>query len=263
MDHIARYEEWLAAAELTADERARLTAMTDEEKKESFWAPLEFGTAGMRGVIDLGVNRMNRFTVGRATKGLADYVCSLGEDAKKRGVVIARDTRRKSDEFAVLTAKILAANGIRVYLFEDVRPVPMCSFAIRLLGAEAGVMITASHNPKVYNGYKVYGADGAQMSPESTDKVVEFIDKTPYFGIKTLDADFTAESVKGLDDAEVLALVRECFAWMAVYTGEIPGASERECGNYRMMDPAAARREAAAMLPVLERLDAEHLRYDA
>ena len=161
----------------------------------------------MRGVIDLGVNRMNRFTVGRATKGLADYVCSLGEDAKKRGVVIARDTRRKSDEFAVLTAKILAANGIRVYLFEDVRPVPMCSFAIRLLGAEAGVMITASHNPKVYNGYKVYGADGAQMSPESTDKVVEFIDKTPYFGIKTLDADFTAESVKGLDNAEVAPFV--------------------------------------------------------
>lgn len=207
MDHIARYAEWLAAAELTADERARLIAMTDEEKKESFWAPLEFGTAGMRGVIDLGVNRMNRFTVGRATKGLADYVCSLGEDAKKRGVVIARDTRRKSDEFAVLTAKILAANGIRVYLFEDIRPVPMCSFAIRLLGAEAGVMITASHNPKVYNGYKVYGADGAQMSPESTDKVVEFIDKIPYFGIKTLDADFTAESVKGLDDAEVAPFV--------------------------------------------------------
>ena len=207
MDFLERYEQWLSASELTDDERARLSAMTDAEKKECFWAPLEFGTAGMRGVIDLGVNRMNRFTVGRATKGLADYICSLGEDAKKRGVVIARDTRRKSDEFAVLTAKILAANGIRAYLFEDVRPVPMCSFAIRHLKAEAGVMITASHNPKIYNGYKVYGADGAQMSPESTDKVVEFIDKTPYFGIKTLDADFTAESVKGLDNAEVAPFV--------------------------------------------------------
>ena len=137
--------------------------MIEEEKKECFWAPLEFGTAGMRGIIDLGVNRMNRFTVGRATKGLADCICSLGGDAKERGVVIARDTRRKSGEFAVLTAKILAANGIRVYLYEDVRPVPMCSFAVRKLGAEAGVMITASHNPKAYNGYKVYGADGAQM----------------------------------------------------------------------------------------------------
>ena len=201
MEYTERYNEWLAAAELTADERARLRSMTEEEKKECFWAPLEFGTAGMRGIIDLGVNRMNRFTVGRATKGLADYICSLGGDAKERGVVIARDTRRKSGEFAVLTAKILAANGIRVYLYEDVRPVPMCSFAVRKLGAEAGVMITASHNPKVYNGYKVYGADGAQMSPESTDKVVGFIEKTPYFGIKSLDADFTEDSVRGLDGA--------------------------------------------------------------
>ena len=201
MDYTERYNEWLAAAELTADERERLRSMTEEEKKECFWAPLEFGTAGMRGIIDLGVNRMNRFTVGRATKGLADYICSLGGDAKERGVVIARDTRRKSGEFAVLTAKILAANGIRAYLYEDVRPVPMCSFAVRKLGAEAGVMITASHNPKVYNGYKVYGADGAQMSPESTDKVVGFIEKTPYFGIKSLDADFTEDSVRGLDGA--------------------------------------------------------------
>ena len=201
MEYTERYNEWLAAAELTADERARLRSMTEEEKKECFWAPLEFGTAGMRGIIDLGVNRMNRFTVGRATKGLADYICSLGGDAKERGVVIARDTRRKSGEFAVLTAKILAANGIRAYLYEDVRPVPMCSFAVRKLGAEAGVMITASHNPKAYNGYKVYGADGAQMSPESTDKVVGFIEKTPYFGIKSLDADFTEDSVKGLDGA--------------------------------------------------------------
>ena len=203
MEYTERYNEWLAAAELTADERERLRSMTEEEKKECFWAPLEFGTAGMRGIIDLGVNRMNRFTVGRATKGLADYICSLGGDAKERGVVIARDTRRKSGEFAVLTAKILAANGIRAYLYEDVRPVPMCSFAVRKLGAEAGVMITASHNPKVYNGYKVYGADGAQMSPESTDKVVGFIDKTPYFGIKSLDADFTEDSVKGLDGVDV------------------------------------------------------------
>ena len=201
MEYTERYNEWLAAAELTADERERLRSMTEEEKKECFWAPLEFGTAGMRGIIDLGVNRMNRFTVGRATKGLADYICSLGGDAKERGVVIARDTRRKSGAFAVLTAKILAANGIRAYLYEDVRPVPMCSFAVRKLGAEAGVMITASHNPKAYNGYKVYGADGAQMSPESTDKVVGFIEKTPYFGIKSIDADFTEDSVKGLDGA--------------------------------------------------------------
>ena len=207
MGYLENYDSWKASEELTEKERARLLAMTDEEKKECFWAPLEFGTAGMRGVIDLGVNRMNRFTVGRATKGLADYITSLGEAAMKRGVVIARDTRRKSDEFAVLTAKILAGCGIRAYLYEDVRPVPMCSFAVRALGAEAGVMITASHNPKIYNGYKVYGPDGAQMSPESTDKVVGYISKTPYFGIKKIDADFDAESVKGLDGVEVAPLV--------------------------------------------------------
>ena len=149
MDYRENYRAWLASEELTDAEKARVKSMTDDEIKECFWAPLEFGTAGMRGIIDMGVNRMNRFTVGRATQGLADYVCSLGEDAKKRGVVIARDTRRSSDEFAVLTAGILAANGIRAYLFEDVRPVPMCSFAVRELGAEAGVMITASHNPKI------------------------------------------------------------------------------------------------------------------
>ena len=200
MDYRENYRAWLASEELTDAEKARVKSMTDDEIKECFWAPLEFGTAGMRGIIDIGVNRMNRFTVGRATQGLADYVCSLGEDAKKRGVVIARDTRRSSDEFAVLTAGILAANGIRAYLFEDVRPVPMCSFAVRELGAEAGVMITASHNPKIYNGYKVYGADGAQMSPESTDKVVAFIDKTPYFGIKCANGGITPESVKGLDN---------------------------------------------------------------
>lgn len=208
MDYLERYENWLSEEELTAAERERLASMTEEEKKESFWAPLEFGTAGMRGIIDLGVNRMNRFTVGRATKGLADYISSLGEEAKKRGVVIACDTRRFSKDFAVLTAKVLAANGVQAYLFEDVRPVPMCSFAVRELGAEAGVMITASHNPKVYNGYKVYGSDGAQMSPESTDKVVEFIDKTPYFGIKQVAADFTPDSVKGLDDVCVADCVK-------------------------------------------------------
>lgn len=207
MDYIERYAEWLAADELTAAERERLVAMTEDEKKESFWAPLEFGTAGMRGIIDLGVNRMNRFTVGRATKGLADYISSLGADAKKRGVVIAYDTRRFSKDFAVLTAKVLAANGVQAYLYEDVRPVPMCSFAVRALGAEAGVMITASHNPKVYNGYKVYGSDGAQMSPESTDKVVEFIDKTPYFGINTIDDGLTPDSIKGLDGVKAADFV--------------------------------------------------------
>lgn len=207
MDYIESFNLWRAADELTAEEKNRLDSMTDEEKKECFWAPLEFGTAGMRGVIDLGTNRMNRFTVARATKGLADYLVSLGDAAKKAGVVIACDTRRYSKDFAVLSAKVLAANGVRAYLYEDVRPVPMCSFAIRRLGAAAGIMITASHNPRIYNGYKVYGDDGAQLSPEGTLKVVEFIEKTPYFGINTLKCDVTPESIKGLDGKEAAPFI--------------------------------------------------------
>lgn len=117
-------------------------------KKEMFFCPLQFGTAGMRGVLDLGTNRMNVFTVRRATKGLAEYIKTLGEEAMQRGVVISYDTRRFSSEFSIEVAKVLAQNNINAYLFDTVHPVPMCSFAIRRLNAIAGVMITASHNPK-------------------------------------------------------------------------------------------------------------------
>ena len=203
MNYLESFNEWLNSDELTAEDKARLLELGEDEKKEMFFGPLEFGTAGMRGVLDLGTNRMNVWTVKRATKGLADYVCTLGEEAKKRGVVISYDTRRFSSEFAIRVAKVLSANGVNSYLFEDVRPVPMCSFAIRHLNAIAAVMITASHNPKIYNGYKVYGDDGAQMSPESTDKVVEFIAKTPYFGVKEADVKMCAKCIKGLDNEKL------------------------------------------------------------
>ncbi len=203
MDYQSRYEEWLASDEVSAEDKQRLAELSEEEKKEAFYAPLAFGTAGMRGVLDVGINRMNVFTVRRATKGLADYINTLGEEAAKRGVVISYDTRKYSSEFAIEAAKVLSANGIKAYLYEFVRPVPICSFAIRHLNAIAGIMITASHNPKIYNGYKFYGDDGAQMSPESTDKVVEFIDKTPYFGIKTANAELCAKRIKGLDNQRI------------------------------------------------------------
>ena len=203
MDFEKSFLQWLASSELTDDDKARLASLTQEEKKEMFYCPLQFGTAGMRGVLDLGTNRMNVFTVKRATQGLACYIKTLGATAMERGVVISYDTRRFSSEFAIKVAKVLAANGINAFLFDTVHPVPMCSFAIRHLGAIAGVMITASHNPKIYNGYKVYGEDGAQMSPESTDKVVEFIDKTPYFGINEVDVNLTADNIKGLDNQKV------------------------------------------------------------
>ena len=200
MTYQESFNEWLASDELSAEDKARLQELDEAEKKEMFFGPLEFGTAGMRGVLDLGTNRMNVWTVKRATKGLADYIRTLGAEAMRRGVVISYDTRRFSSEFAIRVAKVLSANGINSYLFEDVRPVPMCSFAIRHLNAIAAVMITASHNPKIYNGYKVYGDDGAQMSPESTDKVVEFIAKTPYFGVKEADVKLCAKCIKGLDN---------------------------------------------------------------
>lgn len=203
MDFEKTFLQWLASNELTDADKARLASLTQEEKKEMFYCPLQFGTAGMRGVLDLGTNRMNVFTVKRATQGLARYIKTLGAKAMERGVVISYDTRRFSSEFAIKVAKVLAANGINAFLFDTVHPVPMCSFAIRHLGTIAGVMITASHNPKIYNGYKVYGEDGAQMSPESTDKVVEFIDKAPYFGINEVDVNLTADNIKGLDNQKV------------------------------------------------------------
>ena len=203
MDYQSSYTQWLTSDEVSAEDKARLASLSEEEKKEAFYCPLQFGTAGMRGVLDVGTNRMNTFTVRRATKGLAEYIKTLGSEAMQRGVVISYDTRKYSSEFSIEVAKVLAKNGVKAYLFDTVHPVPMCSFAIRHLRAIAGVMITASHNPKIYNGYKVYGEDGAQMSPESTDKVVEFIDKTPYFGIEEENVVLTADNIKGLDNVEV------------------------------------------------------------
>ena len=203
MSYQSSYTQWLTSDEVSAEDKARLASLSEEEKKEAFYCPLQFGTAGMRGVLDVGTNRMNAFTVRRATKGLAEYIKTLGSEAMQRGVVISYDTRKYSSEFSIEVAKVLAKNGVNAYLFDTVHPVPMCSFAIRHLRAIAGVMITASHNPKIYNGYKVYGEDGAQMSPESTDKVVEFIDKTPYFGIEEENVVLTADNIKGLDNVEV------------------------------------------------------------
>lgn len=203
MDYQSSYTQWLTSDEVSAEDKVRLASLSEEEKKEAFYCPLQFGTAGMRGVLDVGTNRMNTFTVRRATKGLAEYIKTLGSEAMQRGVVISYDTRKYSSEFSIEVAKVLAKNGVNAYLFDTVHPVPMCSFAIRRLRAIAGVMITASHNPKIYNGYKVYGEDGAQMSPESTDKVVEFIDKTPYFGIEEENVVLTADNIKGLDNVEV------------------------------------------------------------
>ena len=173
------YEKWLNDARLCEEAKHELTAIASDEKEKEyrFGGELEFGTAGMRGIIGYGMNMMNVYTVMRATQGLSEYIATLPEEDRRKGVVISYDTRRNSQVFAKAAASVLAKNGIKAYLFDDVHPVPMLSYAVRYLGTIAGIMVTASHNPKEYNGYKVYGEDGAQMSPEATAEVVKFISK--------------------------------------------------------------------------------------
>ncbi len=202
MDYQSVYRQWLENPALCEEGRAELESIKGDAKaiEYRFGAELEFGTAGMRGIIGYGTNMMNVYTVRRATQGLAEYVKSLGEAAMKRGVVISYDTRRKSDVFARAAAGVLAANGIVAYLFGDVHPVPMLSYSVRKLGTVAGIMITASHNPKEYNGYKVYGEDGAQMSPEATAVVVGFIEKiSDYFSVAEADNGFIREVPDSVD----------------------------------------------------------------
>ena len=173
------YKSWLDSNKLNEKEIKELVEIEKDEKEIEyrFGKDLEFGTAGMRGIIGLGTNMMNVYTVKRATQGLAEYIKTLGEKAMSKGVVISYDTRRMSFEFAYASAIVLATNGIKTYIFNDVHPVPMLSYAVRELKTVAGIMITASHNPKEYNGYKVYGEDGAQMSPEATAEVVKYIEE--------------------------------------------------------------------------------------
>ena len=177
--HVERYNSWINSSKLCEKELKELKDIETNEKEIEyrFGKDLEFGTAGMRGLIGLGTNMMNLYTVKRATQGLAEHIKALGKHAMDKGVVISYDTRRMSYEFAVASAIVLVSNGIKAYLFGDVHPVPMLSYAVRELETSAGIMITASHNPKEYNGFKVYGEDGAQMSPEATAEVVKYIDK--------------------------------------------------------------------------------------
>ena len=186
MDYIRNYQLWLK--DDLARQELNLIEGDEKEIEYRFGAELKFGTAGMRGLIGMGTNMINVYTVKRATKGLAEYIKTLGEKAMKRGVVISYDTRRNSNVFAMATAGVLMKNGINVRIFASPSPVPMLSYAVRSFKAVAGVMITASHNPKEYNGYKVYGEDGAQMSPEATAVVVDYIEKiTDYFSVKACE----------------------------------------------------------------------------
>lgn len=170
MNYLEEYKKWCESPEFDEETKQELLAIKGNEKEieDRFYQELEFGTAGLRGIIGAGINRMNQYTVGKATQGLANYIVEQGTQDK--GVAISYDSRKMSKEFSKQTALILCANGIKAYLFENLRPVPELSFAVRELGCTAGVMITASHNPPKYNGYKVYWDDGAQIvSPRDKD----------------------------------------------------------------------------------------------
>lgn len=175
MTYTENYQNWLDFAGLPDYLREELLAMDEKTKEDAFYTNLEFGTAGMRGVIGAGTNRINVYVVRQATEGLAKLIETKGEDVKKRGVAIAYDSRHFSPEFAFESAQVLAKHGIKAYVFESLRPTPELSFAVRHLGTFAGIMVTASHNPAPFNGYKVYGEDGGQMPPADADALTDFI----------------------------------------------------------------------------------------
>ncbi len=190
MDYKKVYEEWLTNPYFDETTKEELRSIKDNENeiKERFYAELEFGTAGLRGIIGAGLNRMNVYTVRKATQGLTNYIAKVG--GKEKGVAIAYDSRRMSPEFADVAALCLAANGIKAYVFESLRPTPELSYAVRKLGCIAGINITASHNPPEYNGYKVYWEDGAQITPPHDKGIMEEVKAVTDFNtVKTMTKD--------------------------------------------------------------------------
>jgi len=185
MDYKQVYKQWLNDDYFDENTRNELKAIENDEKeiKERFYKNLEFGTGGLRGIIGAGTNRMNIYTVSKATQGLANYIAIAGDDAKKKGVAIAYDSRRMSPEFAETAALVLNGNGIKTYLFDELRPTPVLSFAVRHLGCIAGIVVTASHNPPEYNGYKVYWSDGAQVPPPYDAEIIDEVNKITDFKV--------------------------------------------------------------------------------
>ncbi len=200
MNYIQQKDKWLNSSFVDDKTKEQIMALDEKELEESFYRCLEFGTAGLRGVLGAGTNRMNIYTVRHATQGLAEFIKAKGKNEMAKGVAISYDSRHCSRLFAEETAKVLGANGIKVLLSDSLRPVPELSFAVRHFGTVAGVMITASHNPAKYNGYKVYGEDGGQMPPENAGIVLDYINKTDIF-----------EDVKisDLEELKAKGLVRE------------------------------------------------------
>ena len=231
------YEKWLNSGVLTADELQELRDIAGDEREieSRFFAPLEFGTAGLRGTMKMGLHQMNVYVIRWATQGFAQVIAAEGEEAKRRGVAICMDCRIHSMDFARAAAEVCAANGIHVRIFESLRPTPELSFAVREYGCQAGINVTASHNPKEYNGYKVYWADGAQLPPQHAAAIASALEKIDIFkDVKTMDYDeavkagmvevmgretddkFMARVLEMINDRETVAKVADSFK--VVYT---------------------------------------------
>ena len=220
MDYYGKYLFWLQNDYFDEETKRELSLIKDnkEEIEERFYRDLEFGTAGLRGIIGAGTNRMNKYVVRKVSQGIANYINEKGNNYSERGIVIAYDSRHKSPEFALEAALVFAANGIKAWLFDELRPVPVLSFAIRHLNAAAGIAITASHNPKDYNGYKVYGEDGAQLLPDQSDILLSKIEKiTDFSQVKIIDKDNALETGllniigKTVDDKYIEVLKTYCL----------------------------------------------------
>ncbi|WP_226659426.1 phospho-sugar mutase [Pseudalkalibacillus hwajinpoensis] len=203
MDWKNEYKRWTSATSLDEELKKDLEALSGKDKalEDAFYKNLEFGTGGMRGEIGPGTNRMNLYTIRKASEGLAQYIVANGEGYKKRGVAIAYDSRHKSPEFAMEAAKTLATHGIQTYVFEELRPTPELSFAVRTLNACAGIVITASHNPPEYNGYKVYGEDGGQLPPKAAAEVISYVD-----GVEN-ELEVTVSSESELKDKGLIQMI--------------------------------------------------------
>ena len=237
MDFMKEYEKWLASPALSAEEKAELESIKNDPKEieSRFYGPLEFGTAGLRGTMYVGLHNMNIHVIRWATQGFADVICAEGQEGKDRGVAICMDCRNHSAEFARAAAAVCAANGIHVRIFESLRPTPELSFAVREYHCQAGINVTASHNPKEYNGYKVYWEDGAQLPPRHADAIAKRLEEIDIFNdIKTMpydeavsaglievlgaetDEKFLSNVMAQVNDPETVAKVADTFK--LVYT---------------------------------------------
>ena len=234
-NYMEEYQRWLDSPALSEEEWGELNAIREDEKeiRERFFAPLEFGTAGLRGTMKTGLHNMNIHIIRHATQAFADVICAEGEAAMKKGIVIAHDCRLNGRQFAEEAAAVMAANGIYVRIFDELRPTPELSFAVRYYGATAGLNVTASHNPKEYNGYKVYWSDGAQLPPQHADHIAQRMAETDLFTCyKTCDY---KEAVKNGAIAVIGEETDETFLGEVMKQAINPGAVAAVADEFRIV----------------------------